>query len=167
MDDSNDENAGGESVLANRTLPLLRGSTTLAGALEEEENMLIRLGYPQLRFDLYAWVYTNRVDFEAIVSHHLNLGDGETCRLAEPKEWRHGSFNLCIPVYTDNWRKHPGKRVLLRIPLPYKLGESRYPGNTEEKLRTEAATYIQIQNDNSNVPTAFLWGFGFPGGQSV
>lgn len=151
----------------NRKLPLLRGTTTFANALEEEENMLIRLSYPNLRFNFYAWLYKRRNEFEAIVSHHLNLGDGETCRLAEPKEWRHGSFNLCIPVYTDNWRKHPGRRVLLRIPLPYKVGESKHPGNADEKLRTEAATFIWIQENCPSIPIPFLWGFGFHDGKSV
>lgn len=155
------------SAFDTRKLPLLHGKTTLADALEEEENMLIRLSYPSLRFDFYAWVYKRRDDFKVIISHHLSLDDGETCRLAEPKEWRHGSFNLCIPVYTDNWRKHPGKRVLLRIPLPYKVGESMYPGNADEKLRTEAATFIWMQENRPSIPIPFLWGFGFPGGQSV
>ena len=36
------------------------------------------------------------------------------------------------------------KRVLVRIALPYKLGEDlkQYKGNIEEKLRCEAASYI-------------------------
>lgn len=52
-----DNNAREGSALDTRKLPLLRGRTTLADALEEEENMLIRLSYPNLRFDFYAWVY--------------------------------------------------------------------------------------------------------------
>lgn len=148
-------------------LPLLQGSTTLAGALEEEENMLVRLRYPTQRMNFFLWIYQHRNDFEAIVSYHLGLGDGETCRFSEPKEWKHGSFNLCVPIYTFNWRKYPGKRVLLRIPLPYKVGESTYPGNADEKLHTEAATFIWIQDNCPDVPIPYLWGFGFPGGQSV
>ncbi|KAH9212707.1 hypothetical protein DL95DRAFT_410930 [Leptodontidium sp. 2 PMI_412] len=35
------------------TLPLLQGRTTLAEALEEEENMLFRLAYPSQRFEFF------------------------------------------------------------------------------------------------------------------
>jgi hypothetical protein len=84
------------------TLPLLQGSTTLAEALEVEENMLVRLRYPAQRMDFFLWVYQHRNDFEAIVSYHLGLDDGETCRFSEPKEWKHSSFNLCVPIHTYN-----------------------------------------------------------------
>ncbi|OJJ69560.1 hypothetical protein ASPBRDRAFT_198212 [Aspergillus brasiliensis CBS 101740] len=50
-----------------------------------------------------------------------------------------GSYNVCIPV----WVNPPSvNRVLIRIPLPYKIGEATNPGNVDEKLRCEAATYI-------------------------
>ena len=149
------------------TLPLLRGRTTLHEALEEEENMLICLAYPSQRFEFFLWILQHRKDFEAIVSCHLSLAAHETCRFGDVGEWKHGSFNVCIPVYIDNWRKHPGKRVLLRVPLPYKVGESAYPGNADEKLRTEAGTFIWIRDNCPDVPIPHLWGFGFPGGQSV
>ena len=64
-----DNNAGEGSALDTRKLPLLCGRTTLANALEEEENMLIRLSYPSLRFNFYAWLYKRGDEFEAIVSH--------------------------------------------------------------------------------------------------
>lgn len=41
------------------------------------------------------------------------------------------------------------------------------PGNADEKLRCEAATFIWIQEHCSEVPIPTLWGFGFVGGQSV
>jgi hypothetical protein len=149
------------------TLPLLQGKITLAEALEEEENLLIRLTYPNQRFEFFVSILEHREDFEAIVSYHLSLGAGERCRFGKVEEWKHGSFNVCIPIYVDNWSKYPGRRVLLRVPLPYKVGESTYPGNANEKLRTEAATFIWIQENCPDVPIPELWGFGFPGGQSV
>lgn len=148
-----------------RTLPLLQGRTSLAEALEEEENMLFRLAYPSQRTEFYVWILQHRKDFEAIVSHHLSLASNEICQFAEVKDWRPGSFNVCIPISIDNWRKHPGRRVLLRIPLPYKVGESACPGNADEKLRTEAATFIWI--GCPDIPIPYLWGFGLPGGRSV
>lgn len=149
------------------TLPLLRGNTTLEVALEQEENILLDLAYPKQRVDFFVWLRRHRRDIEDTVSYHLGLTRSETCRVGEVKEWIHGSFNVCIPVHIDNWNKHPGRRVLIRFPLPYKIGESTHPGNAEEKLRCEAATYIWIQDYCPDVPISYLWGFGFAGGQSV
>lgn len=149
------------------SLPLLQGTTTLAEALDGEENMLIRLGYPSQRDEFFLWILQHHKDFEATVSFHLSLAVEETCRLGNTEEWKHGSFNVCIPVYIENWKRLQKRRVLLRIPLPYKVGESSYPGNADEKLRTEAATFIWIQDNFPDVPVPQLLGFGFPGGQSV
>jgi hypothetical protein len=149
------------------TLPLLYGKMTLAEALDEEDNVLFPLAYSSQREDFLFWIYEHREDFKALVSLHLDLTNSETCRFGEFREWKHGSFNVCIPVYIDNWRKHPGKRVLLRLPLPYKVGESICPGNADEKLRAEAAAFIWIQDNCPDIPIPFLWGFGFPSGQSV
>lgn len=149
------------------TLPLLHGKMTLADALDEEDNMLLPLAYSSQRADFLFWIYEHREDFKALLSLHLGLANGETCRFGEFGEWKHGSFNVCIPIYIDNWRKYPGRRVLLRLPLPYKVGESKCPGNANEKLRTEAAAFIWIRDNCPAVSTPFLWGFGFPSGQSV
>jgi hypothetical protein len=149
------------------TLPLLRGTTTLEAALEQEENMLLDLAYPEQRLDFFVWLNTHRADIEGTVSYHLGLTGSEICRLGEVGEWIHGSFNVCIPVYVDNWKKHPGRRVIVRFPLPYKVGESTFPGNIDEKLRCEAATYIWVREHCPHVPIPHLWGFGFVGGQSV
>lgn len=62
--------------------------------------------------------------------------------------------------------KVPVKKVFVRLPLPYKVGEAPYPGNAEEKLRCEAATYIWIQNNCPDVPIPHLRGFGFSNGHS-
>lgn len=81
--------------------------------------------------------------------------------MSETKEWMCGYYNVCVPVYV------PSKRVLIRIPLPYKLGKERNSGNVEEKLRCEAATFIWIKEQCPQVPIPYLWGFGFPSGQCV
>ncbi|KAF4620088.1 hypothetical protein G7Y89_g14735 [Cudoniella acicularis] len=150
------------------TFPLIRGKTTLADALEQEENMLLDLAYPEQRIDFFVSLYSRRKDIVKLVEYHLGLTNPNagTCRLGEVKEWIHGSFNVCIPVYVDKWKKHPGRRVLIRFPLPYKIGESKYPGNADEKLRCEAATYIWIRENCPDVPIPHLWGFGLPGGKS-
>ncbi|PGH13212.1 hypothetical protein AJ79_03770 [Helicocarpus griseus UAMH5409] len=51
-----------------------------------------------------------------------------------------------------------------RVPLPYKLGEDQFPGNVEEKVRSEAATYIWINKHCPELSILKLRGFGVPGG---
>ena len=87
--------------------------------------------------------------------------------MPEIKEWTCGYFNVCISIYADGWIAFPGKRVLIRIPLPYKLGEANNPGNVEEKLRCEAAAFIWIKEQCPKIPIAYLCGFGFPSSQCV
>lgn len=77
------------------------------------------------------------------------------------KEWKHSSFNVCIPIYIDTWRKAFGKRVLLPLPLPYKVGGSTCPGNVEEKLHTEVAAFVCLQDNCPEIPISILWGLGF------
>lgn len=72
-----------------------------------------------------------------------------------------------LPAYLENWAQCLAKRVLIRFPLPYKLGESQCPGNVEEKLRCEAATFVWIKKNCPDIPIPGLWGFGFPSGQVV
>ncbi len=65
---------------------------------------------------------------------------------------------MCIPIHVS------GKgydRILFRVPLPYKIGEDLYPGNMDEKVRCEAATYIYVREDFLDVPVPMLLGFGF------
>jgi hypothetical protein len=150
-----------------KTLPLLHGNVTLESALDNDDNMLQKIAYPDLRFEFYLSLYKRRSDIEAIVSHHLRLRQTETCHLGEFKDWKAGSFNVCIPVNIRNWDTFPNKRVIIRFPLPYKVGESRYPGNADEKLRCEAASFIWIQDNCPAVPIPYLWGFGFSDGQGV
>ncbi|KAJ5728675.1 uncharacterized protein N7483_003183 [Penicillium malachiteum] len=141
-------------------LPLLRCKTTLKSALEEEDDILLELGYPEQRIDFV------RGGIEKIASYHLGLSASETCQVGSFTEWVHGSFNVCIPLYvTKQGQQYPEKRALIRFPLPYKLGESRNPGNVDEKLRSEAAAFIWMRENCPEVPIPQLWGFGLVGGE--
>ncbi|KAJ5478970.1 hypothetical protein N7530_004479 [Penicillium desertorum] len=124
------------------TLPLLRGNTTLESALEQEEDILLELDYPEQRIDFFVLLYSNRGDIERIASYHLCLGPLDTCRTGDVNEWVHGSFNVCIPLYVNKQDRDLGKQALIRFPLPYKIGEFRNPGNVDKKLRCEAITFI-------------------------
>ncbi|KAF3897577.1 hypothetical protein GY631_1545 [Trichophyton interdigitale] len=148
------------------TLPLLRGKTTLEDALVQEEDMLIRLSLVDKRFDFFLWIVQHKKEIQELVSFQLGLASPEQCRVGEVKEWLHGSFNVCVPIYVNKGVTPTEKRLLIRFPLPYKIGETNYPGNADEKLRCEVATYVWMQENCPDVPIPKLWGFGFVDGQT-
>ncbi|KAK0101945.1 hypothetical protein ONS95_001246 [Cadophora gregata] len=148
-----------------KTLPLLHGEMTVESALDDDDNMLQALAYPQKRFDFFVYLWKHRSEIEDIVSDHLGLNGRGLCQIGEVKDWMAGSFNVCIPVHVHG-AKVRSKRVIIRFPLPYKVGELQHPGNAEEKIRSEAATFIWIQENCPGVPIPHLWGFGLPDGQS-
>lgn len=143
------------------TLPLLTGKITLSEALDEEDDILEKLSYPEKRLNFCNYLHAHANEIESIVSHHLSISR-DLCRAPWVNEWIHGSFNVCVPIYVND-----EKKVIIRFPLPYKIGESAYPGNAEEKLRCEVATYAWIQSHCPSIPIPGLWGFGFPSGPSV
>jgi len=149
------------------TLRTLDGEITLDAALEEEQDMLRRLTYSDKRINFLVYLLDHSAEIEAVVSYHLGLSETGSCHLAPLDDWIHGSFNICLPVYVKNWKKRPEKRVMIRFPLLYKVGEDDSYGNAEEKLRCEAATYIWIQENCPNVPIPQLWGFAFQDNQCV
>ncbi|GLA85676.1 hypothetical protein AtubIFM56815_009917 [Aspergillus tubingensis] len=144
-----------------RTLPLLRRDISLSTAIDDDDNILQELSYPKQRVDFYVYLYQQRSVIESIVSYHLNLSKKQTCRVGDVKEWISGSFNVCIPVDINGQEDHALRRVLIRFPLPYKVGEGQHPGNADEKLRCEAATYIWIRQNCPSIPIPRLWGFAF------
>jgi hypothetical protein len=124
------------------------------------------LSYVEKQQDFFSYLFQHRMEIRTIVAFHLGVSK-DCCKVEEEfEEWVHGSFNVCIPVYIDNSAKTP-KKVLIKFPLPYEVGESQYPGNAVEKLRSEAATHIWVQSFCPGVPIPYLRGFGFPGGQAV
>lgn len=143
------------------SLPLLAGAITLSEALDDETDVIRKLSYPEKRLDFYQFLRAHAGEIESIVSHHLGVSR-DSCRTPWIDEWVHGSFNVCIPIYV-----HAQKRVVIRFPLPYKIGESTNQGNAEEKLRCEAATYAWTQSHCPSIPIPRLWGFCFPGASSV
>ena len=146
-----------------KRLELIRRDITFAEALSDEDNILHELTYPAKRVQFIVKLLDNDREIINIVAQHLNL-EADTVTLAEVEYWRHGSFNMGIPIYIDR-EDHPS--VMFRVPLPYKVGEENCPGNVDEKLRTEAATYIYIHNHCPQIPVPRLWGFGLRSGRSV
>lgn len=148
------------------TLPLLKGKITLQEALEEDDDIVQNLSYPAKRAIFWLYLDRHRAQIAEVVSRHLNIPQAGL-RLGELGDWIHGSFNVCIPVHITRPRPHLPRQAIIRIPLPYRAGEEHYPGNVDEKLRCEAATYIWLQRNCPAVPIPRLLGFGFPGTQSV
>ena len=82
------------------TLRTLDDKITLDAALEEERDMLRRLMYWEKSFDFLVYLLNHSAEIEAVVSYHLNLSGKESCYLAPLDQWIHGSFNMCLPVYS-------------------------------------------------------------------
>ncbi|PYI06695.1 hypothetical protein BO78DRAFT_314953 [Aspergillus sclerotiicarbonarius CBS 121057] len=143
------------------TLPLLRGNNvSLDDALADDDNILHRLDYPQKQKDFWSHLISLKAEIEATVAFHLRA---RCCEVADQADWMFGSYNVCIPVCINPPSEN---HVLVRIPLPYKIGEENKPGNVDEKLRSEAATYIWIRQNCPTVPIPSLHGFAFPDGQT-
>ena len=137
-------------------------------ALASDDDMLLDLSYPQSQDDFFAYLEAHTEEIERLVSHHLGLSlSTQGCTVSSRSEWMGGYFNICIPIRTDRGPQSPSDKVLLRVALPFKLGEANMPGNVEEKLRCEAATYIWIHQNCPSVPIPRLWGCGFPSGSRV
>lgn len=148
------------------TMRTLSGEVVLEDALHEERNMLLRLSFWRKAHDFETYLYHQRSEIERLISFHLGLRP-ENCQLTRPVDWIHGTFNICIPVDICSWIYPRGKRVIVRFPLPYKTGELERPGNSDEKLRCEAATYLWIEENCPDVPIPHLWGFAFSEGYTV
>jgi hypothetical protein len=146
---------------------LLGGEITYAAAKEQDANILHQLGYRDQKIRYFTHLYRSRKQIESIVAHHLGLRSADTCRIVEIENWIHGSFNVCIRVDVDGQRGDPGKQVMIRFPLPYRIGEDSCPGNADEKVRCEAGTYAWLQENCPTVPIPQLYGFGLSTGQTV
>lgn len=152
-----------------KTLRLLREEITYSRAQREEVNILHRLTYYNRQLGFFAKLSDNRDWIKAVVAHHLGLPSTALCQVADVEDWLHGSFNVCVPVSINDWesRRQPGTRVLLRLPLPYRLGEEFRPGNSDEKIRCEAGTYAWLQENCPDIPIPRLYGFATSGGETV
>ncbi|KAF2150709.1 hypothetical protein K461DRAFT_314663 [Myriangium duriaei CBS 260.36] len=136
-------------------------SVSLSEALNRDTDMIHRLTYFEKRKEFFYFMYQRLPEIKDLVSWHLKIPQS-AFTLGRIKEWIHGSFNLCIPIHvTDHHSTLPSK-LYLRLPLPYRVGEEHFPGNANEKLRCEAATYIWLQR-TTDIPIPHLLAFGFPG----
>ncbi|KAJ5579567.1 uncharacterized protein N7459_005552 [Penicillium hispanicum] len=150
------------------TRRLLREEITYSLAKEREVNILHQLGYFDQQSRFFSHLYGRREWMKAVIAHHLGLGSTDMCHIANMEDWFRGSFNVCIPVTIDNWkgRRQPGHRVILRFPLPYRVGEGFRPGNGDEKIKCEAGAYAWLQQNCPDVPIPRLYGFAMSTGET-
>ncbi|KAK1769787.1 hypothetical protein QBC33DRAFT_576366 [Phialemonium atrogriseum] len=133
-------------------LPLLRDTVNLNNALEGDDTE-----------EFLSFIEAHREDIEALLCRQLDV---PYCRLGRREMWKTGSFNIVIPAFPNSPPDEvlPGM-IYIRFSLPYKISEEEEPGNVDEKVRSEAATYIWLQENCPDVPIPSLLGFGLPGGQ--
>ena len=141
-----------------------RGLVSLQAALDEDDDVLAQLRYPEQQKRFWASLAARKADIEALVRFHLGI---DWCYVCTTEIWKAGSFNVVLPVLIRAKDRPGNERVYVRFPLPYKVGEAEHPGNLEEKLRTEIATYIWLQEHCPDVPIPTLHGFGLPDGTCV
>lgn len=82
---------------------LFNGFISLPKALVNVEEDIIRtLQYPTNKEDLYFELGQRESEIRAIIASHCGLPIPDHVFISSPntgEAWRHGRFNLCIPVY--------------------------------------------------------------------
>lgn len=111
---------------------------------------------------------SRRQSLEVLISRHLGISSTEFVLLGQ-ENWVWGSFNICLPIdiKPSNRKSTLPRQAILRFPLPFRCGEDYSPGNVEEKLRCEAATYIWLQQNCPTIPIPRLLAIGIPATESV
>ena len=151
------------------TRNLLSGPVTLSHVVAKDRNMLHALQYPRLKEDFYQRIEGYRPLLAHEVAYHFRIKSSDV-NISPQEYWRHGSFNLCVPVMIEVDQSVAPKVpqfVMLRFPLPYRVGEATNPGNSDEKISCEAATYAWLSENCPTVPIPRLYGFGFSTGKRV
>jgi len=137
-------------------------------ALDDDWDMIPTLTAFAKTRDFCQKLERYRSQLEALISRHLGIPSTSFVLLGQ-EHWVWGSFNICLPI--DIKRSYQTSRLprqaILRFPLPFRCGEDYSPGNVEEKLRCEAATYIWLQHHRPSIPTPRLLAMGFPDAESV
>lgn len=144
---------------------LLRREVTYSSAKEHDSNILHELGYRDQKIKYFTHLVRNHKLIRKIVAHHLGLTS--RCHLVEVEDWIDGSFNVCIRADIDGQKQAPRKQLMIRFPLPYRIGEKFHPGNADEKIRCEVGTYAWLQENCPDIPIPQLYGFGLSTGETV
>lgn len=150
-------------------IPISRWKTmTEEQALDEDWDMIPTLTAYSKTQSFCNSLEDYRPQLERLISRHLGIPPSEFVLLGQ-EHWVWGSFNICLPIDIKSTlvTQCLPRQAILRMPLPFRCGEDYSPGNVEEKLRCEAATYIWLQRKCPSIPTPKLLAVGFPLGESV
>ena len=149
------------------TRDLLSGPTTLSGAAGHDRNILHALEYPRLKEEFYQRLESLAPLLRDTVAFHLGV-DPSGVSISDRQWWCHGSFNVVVQVHVwPDARPGTPQHSMLRFPLPYRVGEKVHPGNSDEKLNSEAATYAWLQENCPTIPIPELYAFGLSNGEMV
>jgi hypothetical protein len=118
--------------------------------------------------DFCQYLDLHRADLEKLISRHLRISSTEFV-LLDRQHWIWGSFNICLPIDIKCTRRNHTlpRQAMLRFALPFRCGEEFSPGNVDEKLRCEAATYVWLRRCCPSIPTPRLLAMGFPKAEAV
>ncbi|KAJ5144449.1 hypothetical protein N7526_001957 [Penicillium atrosanguineum] len=148
------------------TRSLLRSEITYSAAKDNDANILHELGYQDQKVRFFTHLYRNRELIKSVVARHLGLGSRDLCHVVDVEDWIHGSFNVCIRVDISDSTGVVGRQVMIRFPLPYRIGENCCPGNADEKVRCEVGTYTWLKENCPTVPIPHLYGYGLSSGRT-
>lgn len=150
--------------------PLIRireGFITEQEALDIETDVIPKLHLRQKTDDFRQKLQSSSSHIRELVSRQLQIPESDFV-IDEPSAWIEGGFNICLGIEINNGHHpHLPPTAVIRFPLPFNVGEDYAPGAMDEKLRCEAATYIWLKENCSNIPLPRLLGIGFPGPQTV
>lgn len=161
--------------LDQRTRRLWHREITFASAKGSDLNILHALGYFDGWGKFLYHLYCRQSQIEGLVAQHLGIAP-QKCHAADAEQWITGTFNVCVRVDVDQDPypvdqgppgPPPAQQLMIRFPLPYRIGEQNSPGNADEKVRCEAGTYAWFQENCPAIPIPQLYGFGLTSGQTV
>ena len=143
------------------TLELLsRRPITYRSALDTDKNIIHEARYVGATKALYQKLWEERITIEALVKHHVGLGDRDLCIVAHPRQWLRGSFNVCIPIEVESTGSS-SRKLIMRCSMPHKLAEAENPGSIDEKMGSEVGTYAWMEERCPETRIPHLYGFGF------
>lgn len=123
----------------------------------EDDDMIMKLEWPRSQREFLEDLQRHIADIKSIVAHHGGLRRGQRCTVAKPSDWLCGSFNVCVPIRISGPREQE-QRLLIKCPLPHRLGGLEDKRLLDEKVRCEAASFAWISQNCPRVPIPTLWG---------
>jgi hypothetical protein len=137
-------------------------------ALDSDWDMIPTLTAHAKTEEFCGHLEAHRHELENLIARHLGVPTSDFVLLAQ-NQWICGSFNICLPIDINRTSRTSSLplQAILRFALPYRCGEEYSPGNVEEKLRCEAATYIWLRRHCPAIPAPRLLAIGIPAGESV